>query len=178
MEIEVQIGAKHFTPGRAGMKPEYIVIHIMEGTLTGTDAWFNDDRCQASAHVGIGTNGEVHRYVKDEDSAWGCGVYNTIGATFKGFKLTEDGKLISPNYYTLNLEHEGTHDIVISDTAMRTSAKQIVEWANKYNIPIDADHIVSHKSIYPGHDCPDKAIDINQLIARAKGIQQFQTPNS
>ena len=37
-------------------KPELIVLHIMDGTLSGTDSWFADPSSQVSSHYGIGLN--------------------------------------------------------------------------------------------------------------------------
>ena len=34
----------NFSRGRAGYNPEAVVIHIMDGSLIGTDSWFNDPR--------------------------------------------------------------------------------------------------------------------------------------
>jgi N-acetylmuramoyl-L-alanine amidase len=36
----ITIPSPNYTKGRAGYKPVAIVIHIMEGTLNGTDSWF------------------------------------------------------------------------------------------------------------------------------------------
>ena len=37
------IGSPNKDKGREGYRPEAIVIHIMEGTLKGTDAWFSNE---------------------------------------------------------------------------------------------------------------------------------------
>jgi hypothetical protein len=41
-----RIGAHplNFSEGRAGGRPEAIVIQVRDGTLAGTDCWFNDPR--------------------------------------------------------------------------------------------------------------------------------------
>lgn len=161
------VGSPNFTKGRYIYKPEYIVIHIADGTLNGTIAWFNNPASHVSAHSMVGNNGEVVDFVHNYDTAWHTGVYNTNGATFKGFKY-DNGKLVSPNLYTLGIEHEGHPDKEITHECYIASAGKIKWWANKFNIPIDADHIVSHHSIYPGHNCPAGAIDINKLIELAK----------
>jgi hypothetical protein len=57
---------KNFTAGRKGLKPVAIVIHIMEGTLNGTESWFNTPSSQVSSHYGIGKSGEVRQWVKEE----------------------------------------------------------------------------------------------------------------
>lgn len=161
------IGSPNFSKGRQGYSPEYIVIHIMDGTLVGTDAWFNNKQSGVSAHSGIGSNGEVHDYIHSVDKAWHAGVFNTNGATFTGFKYA-NGKLVDPNLYTLGLEHEGKPDKEITEECYKASAGKIKYWAQRFNIPIDAEHIVSHKSIYPGHNCPNKGVNILKLIEMAK----------
>ena len=40
-----------------------IVEHVMQGSLTGTDHWFQNPNAQVSAHFGIGKDGSVHQYV-------------------------------------------------------------------------------------------------------------------
>ena len=36
------IGSPNKRKGRNGFRPEAVVIHIMEGTLKGTDSWFKN----------------------------------------------------------------------------------------------------------------------------------------
>ncbi|MBU3682402.1 MAG: N-acetylmuramoyl-L-alanine amidase, partial [Flavobacterium sp.] len=78
------------------------VIHIMQGTLLGTDSFFNTPMVQASTHYGIGKNGEIHQYVRDEDAAWGNGL---VTNPFWGY--LEKYPNVNPNLYTLSYELEG-----------------------------------------------------------------------
>lgn len=173
MDKSLWIGSCNFSKGRFAYKPEYIVIHIMQGTLVGTDAWFNNPQSGVSAHSGIGSNGDVHDYVHSTDKAWHTGVFNTNGATFDGFKY-HDGKLVDPNLFTLGLEHEGLNNKEITEECYLASARKIKYWSERYGIPIDEEHIVTHKSIYPGHDCPAKSIDIKKLVGLAKSATAIQ----
>lgn len=43
------IGSPNKDKGREGYRPEAIVIHIMEGTLKGTDAWFSNEESGSDA---------------------------------------------------------------------------------------------------------------------------------
>lgn len=52
------------------------VVHIMEGTLAGTDSWFNDPAAQVSAHFGIGKDGTVYQWVDTDRVAWAEVAYN------------------------------------------------------------------------------------------------------
>lgn len=52
------------------------VIHIMEGTLAGTDSWFHDPNAQVSAHLGVGKDGAVYQWVDTSRVAWAEANYN------------------------------------------------------------------------------------------------------
>jgi hypothetical protein len=84
------IGSCNKTPGRGGFRPEAIVIHIMEGTLGGTDDWFNNPASKVSAHYGIGRNGQVHQYVPLFREPPSPG--NTPGDLFGGANRSITGK--------------------------------------------------------------------------------------
>lgn len=47
-----------------------LVLHIMQGTLSGTDSWFKNPRAQASAHFGIDQSGTIYQWVDTQDKAW------------------------------------------------------------------------------------------------------------
>lgn len=47
-----------------------LVIHIMDGTLSGTDAWFHNLKAKASSHLGLGKLGNFIQWVHFDDKAW------------------------------------------------------------------------------------------------------------
>ena len=57
----------NFTKGRSGQKPRAIVLHLMGGTLKGTDSWFRNPVAQASTHYGVGKKGEIYQWVLKAD---------------------------------------------------------------------------------------------------------------
>lgn len=57
------------TPGGMG-NVIGVVLHIMEGTLDGSDAWFRNPNAQASAHFGVGKDGRIYQWVDTADKAW------------------------------------------------------------------------------------------------------------
>ncbi|HWO92013.1 MAG TPA: N-acetylmuramoyl-L-alanine amidase, partial [Methylomirabilota bacterium] len=67
------LGSPNKESGRRGFRPEAIVVHIMDGTLLGTDARFANPGSKVSAHYGVGTNGQIHHYVAESDTAWHAG---------------------------------------------------------------------------------------------------------
>ena len=53
-----------------------IVVHVMQGTLEGTDAWFHNKDSQVSAHFGVGREGEIYQWVALDRVAWAEMAYN------------------------------------------------------------------------------------------------------
>ncbi len=152
----------NFTVGREGFKPEAIVIHIMSGTLLGTDAWFASPASGVSAHYGISQNGEVHQYVKEEDQAYHAG-----GVSLPTWKYIKTG--VNPNMYTVGIEHEGFEYSSWSEIMKQASAELVSGISKRWNIPLDRDHVIGHyeiRSTKPNCPAIDKSI-INDIIARA-----------
>lgn len=154
-------GSPNKTKGRGGYRPEAVVVHIMEGTLAGTDAWFANPASKVSAHYGVGKAGAVHQYVLDTDQAWHAGrVYKP---TWKGVHAG-----VSPNRYTIGIEHEGKADDVWPDAMLDASASLIRELCTRWAIPIDRDHVVGHREIYARKTCPGSRVDLDALVRQAR----------
>lgn len=164
--------ANSFSSGRSGHKPEAIVIHIMDGTLIGTDSWFNDPISQVAAHYGIGRKGEVHQYVRETDTAYHAGTVDRPSWT--RIKRREQGNgFINPNFYTIGIEHEGKGlDAAAWPAAMRQASLVLVaDIARRWSIPIDADHIIPHHAIRAGKpDCPGRGLDFAAYLRDLAGV--------
>jgi len=137
----------NYTKGRQGNDVKRLVVHWVVGTLESADATFANPQRNASAHYGIGDN-DIHRYVKDEDTAWHCGDWLW-------------------NLKTIGIEHEGGPNLPISEDTYKSSAMLIKNLCTKYNIPIDREHITGH-SDYVATQCPG-TFDIDKVIKLAKG---------
>jgi len=166
MEIK-WVASPNFSLSRGGYKPEAIVIHIMEGTLAGTDAWFQNipTASNVSAHYGIGSNGEVHQYVKETDTAWHAGRKSSNAP----FHLVQERPRVNPNKYTIGIEHEGRDGDPWSDEMYAASASLIKEICNRWDIPISRKTIVGHREIYTVKTCPGSRVNLNKLIGLARG---------
>lgn len=159
------IPSPNFTSGRKIYKPEAVVIHIMEGSLAGTDSWFKSPASNVSAHYGIGKTGEVHQYVKETDTAWHAGRVNN--PSWQLIKPGGNGHFINPNYYTIGIEHEGNESSDWTEDMYNSSSEMIKSICSRWNIPIDRNHIIGHHEIYSLKTCPGHKVDLNKLIAIA-----------
>lgn len=161
-----QIKSPNYSKGPSGHTPIGLILHIMSGTLKGTDAWFNNPKSQASAHYGIGKNGEIHQYVRELDTAWHAGGINKPSWSLLKPK-------INPNLYTIGIEHEGQPTDVWTDAMKQASSQLIKDICARWSIPIDRFHIVGHYEInsVTRANCPaiDKSI-IDTLINLAKQL--------
>jgi N-acetyl-anhydromuramyl-L-alanine amidase AmpD len=152
MDIKwVGANINNFTSGRQGKSIKKIVVHWIVGTLESADATFNNPTRKASAHYGIGDD-EIHQYVKESDTAWHAGDWNT-------------------NLESIGIEHEGGWEIdggrlKPTQETHRTSSKLVREISNKYNIPLDREHIIGHNSV-SSTSCPG-SLDIDLIIKLAK----------
>lgn len=153
----------NFAVGRKGHRIEAIVIHLMAGTMASTLEWFRNPISKVSAHYGISRKGEVVRYVNDEDTAYHAGTVDHPTA-----ELVREKAGISPNLWTIGIEHEGTVDQEPTPAQMVASAELVASLCARYSIPIDAKHIIPHRAIRASKTCPGK-IDVLELITLARG---------
>lgn len=145
---------------RKGHSIQIIVVHIMDGTLAGTDSWFATPLSQVSSHYGIGLNGEIHQYVKDDKEAWTEGNIRNPSA-----KILIPN--VNPNLYCLSIENEG-HDISKAPMMQLNCLVELIKSLSlKYSIPMDRNHIIGHFEIdsvvknncpSPDHSIMDKIV--------------------
>ena len=84
-----------------------LVLHIMDGTLSGTISWFNNPHAQASSHFAVGKAGTLVQFVDTENTAW-----------------TE----ASGNPYWISVECEGHGGDSLTPQQIATIAK-LYEWS-------------------------------------------------
>lgn len=169
--------------GRSGYAPIAIVYHIMEGSLAGTDSWFQNPASSASAHFGVGANGEIHQYVLTDDAAWTNGIVNR-----PSWRLLKSG--VNPNLYTLSIEHEGKHrrdasgNIIESwspTEAQYQATLALSRWLMEtYQIPADSDHLIPHSAIDSVNRtfCPGNGFPFDRLIADLAGTVSRWDPQA
>lgn len=157
------VGSPNHYNGRNGHTISHITLHIMVGTLAGTDSVFQRTG-YASAHYGIGGNGEIHQYVSESDGSWSDANY-------------------ASNNSTVSIEHEGgMAGVPCTRACMDASARLCADiarrqsWNHLWYDGLNG-NVWLHREI-PGTDhagCPDLApngLDVNYVINKANEILQ------
>ena len=98
-----------------GNTPRILVVHIMQGTLRGTDAWFHNPAAQVSAHFGVGRDGKIYQWVSTDDQAWHAA---------------------DANSYSIGVEHEGVSGQHLTTAQIQATAG-ILDWAHHHYPDID-----------------------------------------
>ncbi|MFI5676769.1 N-acetylmuramoyl-L-alanine amidase [Streptomyces cellulosae] len=92
-----------------------VVVHIMAGTLAGTDSWFRNSQAQASSHFGTGKAGALYQWVDTADRAWAQA---------------------SGNSSWLSVENEGQGGDALTEEQLDHNA-EVLAWAHRtYGVPL------------------------------------------
>jgi hypothetical protein len=132
---------------RGAKQIDLIVIHIAEGSYSGTISWFKDRHSNVSAHYVVGPKGNVAQCVRNEDIAWHAGNWEY-------------------NKRSIGIEHSGyASNPEAFQGKYRTSAKLSAHLSRRYNIPVNKDHFVLHRNV-PGVDksCPGPHFNYDKYL--------------
>lgn len=164
--MAIWIGTPNYTSGRGGQKIDHITLHIMAGYLAGTDSTFQDTSRGTSATYGIGSDGTVHQYVREQDTPW------------------SDSDWLS-NQTGISIEHEGgLPQAKCTRACMDASARLCADIARRYGWSRlwhngIMGNVYLHREI-PGSThttCPDLApngLDVDYVIRKANEILSGQ----
>lgn len=148
MEIK-WVGTPNYSEGREGYKPIIIVNHITQGAYPGCLSWMQNSVSKGSATFLVTKGGEILQLVKEEDKHWANGY---IDLPSVDLDLVKQG--INPNLYSLSIEHEGFTGEPFPEEQYQATLWLHKYLINKYNIPIDNNHIIGHYRL-DGKDRPN-----------------------
>ena len=157
---------ENYTSGRAYPEITHVAIHIAEGSLAGTLAWFATPAAEVSAHYVIGKDGSVHQCVQEHDTAWAVG----LPAPFRWADTTKDPhRNYNPNSFTISIEHEGRIEDAPPwpDAQIQASAALVADICRRYRIPAIRQFVVRHSEIGGHPQCPGANCPIDQIVAMA-----------
>jgi len=153
---------QNFRQGRSGgLSPEIIVLHSLGGALGLASQRFNAPSF-TSAHYAIGKDGSVLQFVRETDTAFHAGV-----VVNPSNPIVQQRPGVNPNFYSIGIEHEGDAVTAPSAEQRRATAELIAEVATRWKIPLDADHVVTHRAIRASANCPGSVWPIDEIIQDA-----------
>ncbi|KUM73225.1 N-acetylmuramoyl-L-alanine amidase [Streptomyces curacoi] len=112
---------------------DYIVVHDTEGAWEGVLTMVQDPAYVSWNYTLRSTDGHIAQHVKAKDVAWHAGNWYV-------------------NAKSIGLEHEGflaRPDAWYTEAMYRSSARLVTYLAQKYDIPLDRQHILGHDTV-PG----------------------------
>jgi len=120
--------------------PKVIVNHATaNSSLSALNSWFNNPQAKVSAHFGVGKDGTVVQYVDETQMAWHAGHSEWMGRE-------------NVNWFSLGIElvnrNDGTDPYPEAQHKANVALNAYL--CVKWDIPPDADHIVTHRAI-SGH---------------------------
>ena len=137
----------NFTNASRGVKKiDFIVIHVAEGSKSGTINWFQNRRANVSAHYVVGRNGSIAQCVRNADIAWHAGNWPV-------------------NKRSIGIEHAGygSNRRTWTRRMVRSSAKLSAQLCRRFNIPADRGHIFGHRRA-SATLCPGRHFDRDRYI--------------
>src|SRR5215218_6762204 len=139
----------NYTDRNRGAKQiDMIIVHVAQGSYSGTINWFQYGPSNVSAHYVVSREGQVAQCVHNEDIAWHAGNwrYNrmSIGIEHAGYAG-------DPNTWT--------------DRMYRSSARLSAYLSRRFNIPVDRRHIIGHREV-PGVNktCPGPYFNFDRYL--------------
>lgn len=148
------IGSPNYTEGRGGYRVLGVIIHWMAGNLASTDSVFQDRNRNTSATYGV-EDGNVHQYVKEENTAYHAGNWIV-------------------NQQTIGIEHSAQPGRAASDATYEASAQLIAAAAKRWGFAVNSSTVRPHSAIV-ATACPG-TMDVGRLIRRANEIIGGATP--
>jgi N-acetylmuramoyl-L-alanine amidase-like protein len=117
---------------------DIIVVHVAQGSYSGTIGWFEKPRSDVSAHYVVNRKGKVAQCVRNEDIAWHAGDW-------------------SYNRRSIGIEHAGYASEPRTARQYRASARLSAYLSKQFGIRLDRQHVIGHRDV-PGVNktCPGK----------------------
>jgi N-acetyl-anhydromuramyl-L-alanine amidase AmpD len=186
---------QNFWVGRQGHTIIAVVNHEMQGTLDGTRQAFLDPSHGASAHYGIGRDGTILQFIKEEDTAWANGPIRNPNAAVVPWLADAQRNNTNPNRLTVTIEWEGSqvgkwHKVQFGNETFDTLDPTTIQtWFTpgdaqyqaglaliraicaRYNIPTDRAHICRHSDVdsVTKWFCPGQGFPLQRLLDDLSG---------
>jgi N-acetyl-anhydromuramyl-L-alanine amidase AmpD len=109
----------------------------------------------------VARDGGIDQYVLEHDTAFHAGL--VVLPTWPRLRPK-----VNPNFYTIGIELEGARDDSWPAAQIQAAATLIADIARRWHIPVDADHVVTHRAIRASTDCPPDSCPVGDIITAAQ----------
>jgi N-acetyl-anhydromuramyl-L-alanine amidase AmpD len=147
----------HSAPGTLEQR-NLIVIHCTAGfTARSAIDTFKASAAprRVSAHFVIDRDGTVYQLLDIRETAWHASQVNSR---------------------SVGIEHAAIPTTLMATEEQYQASARLVEWlTGQMGIPIDGEHVMGHNQASPSDNhtlCPEGALHVSDLIARAQEIQE------
>ncbi len=141
-------------------------MHTTVGSFSSATHWFEDPGSRVSAHHLVGLDGRVRSFLPEDDAAMHAGrVHEPTGALAR--RSTAAGE--SPNLTSIGIElvDDGEpYEVARTDAQYASAARLVARAAERWAIPIDADHVVGHREVTADKGCPGN-VDLDRVRREA-----------
>lgn len=163
MNIEKRLSPNFGYPrgnsGRNGHKIIAIVNHVGGGTAASNISWIMNPDSTASYNYYVKKDGGIIQFVEESNAAWSNGAVRE-----PSWKHLKQG--VNPNLYTVTIAREG-HNHHEPTKAQYDAILYLNKMlSDKYDIPIDRDHIIGHYQIDSVNRwfCPGRGFPWDKLM--------------
>ena len=155
MKVEWQEAhPKNYREGRDGKTPDRVVIHVAEGSYSGTLAWFQNPQASVSAHFTVANDGRIGQSVSEKNTAFHSGDWGM-------------------NLRSIGIEHEGRQNAAKpwqpTEAQLDATAQLVAGICGRHGIPVDRVHLIGHNEVNPGRsaraNCPGKGWPWDRFLA-------------
>jgi hypothetical protein len=147
-----------------------IVVHVAEGSYTGTVSWFRNPKAHASANYVVSRDGAVTQMVPDDRVAWHAG---NAAVNLRSIGIEHEGYTLVPGTFT--------------DAEYRASARLVASLLRHYVLPIDRRHVIGHNEVpdplhpwlhggFAHHKDPGPSWDWARYMAYVRAYAAGRTP--
>lgn len=139
---------------REGSAIDQVSIHSMAGnaSVEGCGDWFNNPKCGGSSNYGIGSDGRIGLYIREQYRSW-C---TSSKAVDKRAVTIEVANIENKEPWRISQKAENSLIDLLADICKRNGIKKLL-WKNDKSLvnKVDKQNMVPHCFVYP-KECPGK----------------------
>lgn len=155
--------SSNYTKGRTSGIDKIVIHHAATTSFDGIGATFKNPNRNASAHYGVGSQGNVDQYVQDGDTAWHAGNWDA-------------------NCSSIGIEHvnsTGSPEWGIADSTFATSVELVRDIANRHGLLplVVGKNLFGHKD-FKATACPGHLYGrLQELADKVNGSEATPEPS-